>query len=153
MYRCIYTAVAIRGRFYERHIRRSRNIPEQLVVLKYPNFRLRFATLQNFNRKLGYFSTTKCSGECVSHKICPWCVFVCVTRAHRVHTVWSRPQEVLHSLWSCTVILLSVVLELWTDSGGGHVQSGGVKLWRGWSCEGHTTHIALTLGVNGRNLA
>ena len=28
-----------RGRLYERQLRRSRNKPEQLVVLKYPNFR------------------------------------------------------------------------------------------------------------------
>ena len=39
----------LRGRLYERHMRQSKDTPEQLfVVFKYPNFRLKLATSQIF---------------------------------------------------------------------------------------------------------
>ena len=56
-----------RDQFYERHLRRSRNILEQLVVLKYRNFWLKFCDLASFNRKWGYFSPTSCSGVSCSN--------------------------------------------------------------------------------------
>ena len=40
------------GRYYRRPLRLSRNTPEQLVVLKYPNFRLKFSNVAS----LEYFS-------------------------------------------------------------------------------------------------
>ena len=36
----------------------SRDAPEELVVLKYPNFRLKICDVANRNRKLRYFSPT-----------------------------------------------------------------------------------------------
>ena len=38
-----------RGRFYEKHLRRSRNTPKQHVVQKYPDFRLKYVTSQKFS--------------------------------------------------------------------------------------------------------
>ena len=54
----------IGGQFYKIHripFRRSKNTSSQLVVLKYPNFRLRFFDLASFNLKSSYFSNTSCS--------------------------------------------------------------------------------------------
>ena len=66
------------GRAYSPTLRRSAPganfmktlAPEQLVALKYPNFRLRFAASQNLNRKLGYFSTTSRSGVFLLRRKC-----------------------------------------------------------------------------------
>ena len=35
---------------------------EILVMLKYPNFRLKFRDVTSFNQKSGYLSTASCSG-------------------------------------------------------------------------------------------
>ena len=47
----------------------EKDTQEQLVVLKYPSFRLKLATLQNSHHMLGHFITTGCSETSFSHKI------------------------------------------------------------------------------------
>ena len=48
----------------------SKTTLEHFVVRMHLKFRLRFATSQNFNRKLGYFSTTSCSGVFLLRRKC-----------------------------------------------------------------------------------
>ena len=64
----------IRDQFYERHLRRSTNTPERLVVKKNGIFWLKFCDVVSFNLKSGYPSTASssgvsCSDANVSHKI------------------------------------------------------------------------------------
>ena len=50
--------------------RRSRNTPEQLVVLKYPDFRLKIVYVENRDSRWGYFSTKSCSGVILLRRKC-----------------------------------------------------------------------------------
>ena len=68
---CLFT----RGPFYERHLYRSRNTQEQLV-LKYADFLVKVCDVASSNQRLGYFSTTHfsrlcCCGASVFLKIGP----------------------------------------------------------------------------------
>ena len=65
--RCFMTS----GRFYERQLVWSKNSPEELAVLKYPNFRKEFCNVTSLNRNLGCFGITGSSGASVFIKSAP----------------------------------------------------------------------------------